>query len=295
MDGLPPGTQRTATLNRCAVLLLCSIVIIGGCSTENTDPIPPQPTIKLYVFDCGKIRLTDTEIFSVSKDETDVRDLITPCYVIEHDNGRLLWDGGLASSTADVAGWQGDRIQLRLDRTLNDQLGDVGLDLSSFDYFAFSHMHSDHVGIANEVDGATLLIQQAEYDHYFADDIEGLGIDTSLYENLRTVNKVFLNGDHDVFGDNRVRIISAPGHTPGHQVLLVDLTTTGPILIAGDLYHFALSRIERRVPTFNFDAEMTLASMDHIEALVKETGATLWIEHELAVFEQLRHAPAYYD
>lgn len=295
MASLHPGTQRTATLNRCAVLLLCSIVIIGGCSMESTDPIPPQPTLKLYVFDCGKIRLTDTEIFSVAKDETDVRVLITPCYVVEHEKGRLLWDGGLASATADVAGWQGNGIQLRLDRTLNEQLGDIGLNLSAFDYFAFSHMHSDHVGIANEVESATLLIQQAEYDHYLADDVEGLGVDQSLYENLRTADKVFLNGDHDVFGDGRVRIISAPGHTPGHQVLLVDLPNSGPILIAGDLYHFAISRRERRIPTFNFDAEMTLTSMDRIEALVKETGAVLWIEHELAVFEQLKHAPAYYD
>ncbi len=234
-------------------------------------------------------------MFSVAKHETEVRDLITPCYVIQHEKGRLLWDGGLASAMADVEGWQGEGIQLRLDRTLKAQLADMDLNMSSFDYFAFSHMHSDHVGIANEVDNATLLIQQPEYDHYLADDVEGLGVDQSLYENLRTADKVFLNGDHDVFGDGRVRIISAPGHTPGHQVLLVDLHNSGPILIAGDLYHFALSRKERRIPTFNFDAEMTLASMDRIEALVKETGAELWIEHELAKFEQLKHAPAYYD
>jgi hypothetical protein len=40
---------------------------------------------------------------------------------------------------------------------------------------------------------------------------------------------------------------------------------------------------------------MTLASMDRVEALVKDTGATLWIEHELALFETLKKAPAYYD
>ena len=274
---------------------LFAVIAIGGCSAEAPSTTAPEATLKLYVFDCGKIRLTDTAMFSVSTEETDVRDLITPCYVIEHAKGRLLWDGGLVSTTAEVDGWHGDGIQFRLDRTLNDRLGDIGLDLGSFDYFAFSHMHSDHVGIANEVEGATLLIQQPEYDHYFAEDLEGLSIDQTLYANLKRVAKIFLNGDHDVFGDGRVQIISAPGHTPGHQVLLVNLDNTGPILIAGDLYHFDLSRRERRVPTFNFDAQMTLASMDRVETLVAETGATLWIEHELAVFEKLRHAPAYYD
>ncbi len=282
-------------MSRYTTPLLFAALVLAGCSPKPAEPPASQAALKLYVFDCGKIRLTDTEMFSVAKHETAVRELITPCYVIQHDQDHLLWDGGLASAMADVEGWQGEGIQLRLDRTLNEQLGDIGLDLGSFEYFAFSHMHSDHVGIANEVENATLLIQQAEYDHYLADDVEGLGVDQSLYENLRNVDKVFLNGDHDVFGDGRVRIISAPGHTPGHQVLLLDLANSGPILIAGDLYHFALSRKERRIPTFNFDADMTLDSMDRVESLVKETGATLWIEHELAVFEQLKHAPAYYD
>jgi hypothetical protein len=49
------------------------------------------------------------------------------------------------------------------------------------------------------------------------------------------------------------------------------------------------------VPTFNVDAEATLESMDRIEAFLVETGAELWIEHELARFEQLTKAPSYYD
>ena len=102
-------------------------------------------------------------------------------------------------------------------------------------------------------------------------------------------------GHYAVFGDGRVQIISTPGHTPGHQALYVDLVNTGPIILSGDLYHFAISRQDRRVPTFNFDRQMTLASMDRIEKLVQETGATLWIEHDLALFETLKKAPTFYD
>ena len=64
---------------------------------------------------------------------------------------------------------------------------------------------------------------------------------------------------------------------------------------SGDLYHFAISRQDRRVPKFNVDRDMTLASMDRVEALVQETGATLWIQHELEFFRQLNTAQAYYD
>lgn len=186
-------------------------------------------------------------------------------------------------------------MRMRLDRTLGEQLADLGLDMSSFDFMAFSHMHFDHVGAANEVEGATLIIQKAEYAAAFANDAVAAGLDPSLYEGLRNADRVMLEGEHDVFEDGRVRIIPAPGHTPGHQVLFIQLDATGPVVLSGDLYHFRFSRENRRVPTFNTDAQMSLESMDRIEALVEETGATLWIEHELAWFEQLRKAPLYYD
>jgi glyoxylase-like metal-dependent hydrolase (beta-lactamase superfamily II) len=104
-----------------------------------------------------------------------------------------------------------------------------------------------------------------------------------------------LDGDHDVFGDGSVRIIYTPGHTPGHQALLVNLSNTGPVILSGDLFHFRANRRLRRAPTFNYDPVMTLESMDRIEALIKETDAALWIEHDKALADTLRKAPEFYD
>jgi len=281
-------------ITRLAVLL-STFLVIGGCRVDVSPEADTESSLKLYVFDCGMLRFGSIESFSVSDEETDIRDLIVPCYVVEHEKGRLLWDGGLPSKTAEVDGWQGEGMLSRLDRTLSEQLGDIGLDMSSFDYAAYSHMHFDHVGVANEVNGATLIIQKNEYDAAFADEVTVPGFDPSLYNNLKDAERILIAGDHDVFADGRVRVISAPGHTPGHQVLFVDLENSGPVVLSGDLYHFAISREDRRVPAFNVDREMTLASMDRVEALVAETGATFWIEHELSSFEQLNKAPAYYD
>ena len=278
-------------MNVSKAVLIGVLILLAGCgapSEGNTGP-------RLYVFDCGMLRFESLEGFSIANDETDVRDVIVPCYVIRHKGKSMLWDGGLPSSVADVAGWQGEGMQARLDRTLAEQLPGIGLDMNSFDYAVYSHAHFDHVGVANEVVGATLIIQQTEYDALFNSDSAIPAVDMTLVESLRDAERVVINGDHDVFGDGRVRIISTPGHTPGHQSLLIELENTGPIILSGDLYHFPISRSDRRVPTFNYDAEETLASMDLMEKLVEETGATLWIEHELALFETLKKAPEYYD
>jgi len=282
-------------MGKYTVILFFAFLVITGCRVDVSTEAETQSAVKLYVFDCGMLRFESIEDFSIADDETDIRDLIVPCYVVEHEKGRLLWDGGLPSKTADVDGWQGEGMLARLDRTFSEQLPAIGLDMSSFDNVAFSHMHFDHVGIANEVSGATLIIQKTEYDAAFADEVTVPGVDPTLYDNLKDAERILIEGDYDVFGDGRVRIISAPGHTPGHQVLFIDLENTGPVVLSGDLYHFAISRQDRRVPGFNVDKDMTLASMDRVEALVEETGAALWIEHELAFFEQLNTAPGYYE
>lgn len=280
---------------RFAGKLCIALLVLSACTAEESPVAAQDAALKLYIFDCGRLRFDSLEGFSIKDQETDIRVLAVPCYVIEHEKGRLLWDGGLPSLTAERDGWQGEGMQLRLDRTLAEQLTELGLDMGSFDYMAFSHMHFDHVGAANEVKGATLLIQKAEYDAAFADPVDVPGFDPSHYDKLEYADRVLLDGDHDVFGDGRVRIIAAPGHTPGHQVLLVELANTGTVVLSGDLYHFALSREQKRVPEFNIDIEQTLESMNRVEALVQETGAQFWIEHELARFERSDKAPSYYD
>ena len=66
-------------------------------------------------------------------------------------------------------------------------------------------------------------------------------------------------------------------------------------MLSGDLYHFRISRTDRRVPVFNVDPEMSLQSMDRVEAFVAEQEAMFWIEHDLALFETLQIAPQYYE
>jgi len=249
---------------------------------------------RLYVFDCGSITLDSLEMFGLREGESDVRELFVPCYLIEHDKGLLLWDGGLPQAIAEADGpVSGEGSVMRYDRWLVDQLADMKIEPVDVTYAAYSHLHFDHAGVANAFAGSNVLMQQAEWDAAFG---EGGGfVDTTLFDGLEGTPVNFINGDHDVFGDGSVKLISAPGHTPGHQVLLVNLENTGKILLSGDLYHTRANRKLQRVPTFNTDAEQTLASMKKVEQLLATTGATLWIEHDKALADTLKKAPEYYD
>lgn len=275
-------------------------IILGAALLGTACQPTPNPTasVKLYAFDCGRLNFDSLEpFFGIPDAESDVRDMIVPCYVIEHEKGRLLWNGGLPSSTKDVGGWQemGGGWRMRLDATLSEQLASIDLTMADFDYAAFSHFHFDHVGTANEIEGATLILQRAQYDTAFADSVTTPGFMPDLYSKLKEAKQIIIDGEHDVFGDGRVRIIAAPGHTHGHQVLYVDLAKTGPVVLSGDLYVLRYGLEHNLLLALDADTTQSKASMARVDKLLKETGATLWIEHELAQFERLRKPPLYHD
>ena len=173
---------------------------------------------------------------------------------------------------------------------------DLGFDMSTLEYAAFSHIHWDHVGASNDVASGTWLVQQGDYDAAHAEgNMSVPAVQPELLTSIKTRPTQVLDGDHDVFGDGAVRIIAAEGHTPGHQVLYVDLAATGPVVLSGDLYHFQYSRANRVVPLFNVDAEQTLRSMEKVEALVTETGADFWLQHDASLFDSQQKAPEFYQ
>ena len=255
---------------------------------------------KLYVFDCGRIRLASVEAFNLKDTDTDVRDLSAPCYVVDHPNGQLLWDAGLPSELAEAEGWvvRPDGLANTLDETLSSQMErmELGFDMGSLEYVAFSHIHWDHVGASNDVTSGTWLVQQGDYDAAHAEgNMSVPAVQPELLVGIKERPTQVLAGDHDVFGDGTVQLIAADGHTPGHQVLFVDLAETGPVVLSGDLYHFQFSRANRVVPLFNVDAERTLQSMDKVEALVDMTGADFWLQHDASLFASQQKAPGFYE
>ena len=265
---------------------------------QNGEAAATDASVQLYFFNCGDFRFPSVANFSIGDDETTVRELVVPCYIINHPRGTLLWDGGLPSAIANISGWQRNPetgVQVRMQQTLQSQLleMDLGFDLTSINLAAFSHIHYNHVGVANELTNAKWLVQRGDYE-VVAKGGTVPGYDPALLAEIKKRPTQLLDGDYDVFGDGKVRLISATGHTPGHQVLYVELADFGPLMLSGDLYHFRLSRDQRRVPMFNVDKNQTLAAMDKVEALVSETGATFWIEHDAALFETLKLAPNFY-
>ena len=104
-----------------------------------------------------------------------------------------------------------------------------------------------------------------------------------------------MEGDRDLFRDGSVVLISTPGHSPGHQCLLVRLPKTGALLLSGDAVHTKANWDSGRVPQRNFNVPQSLAALERMRAVLKEAKAELWIGHEPSEVAQRRYAPASYE
>ncbi len=217
-------------------------------------------------------------------------DIVDTCYLIHHaTQGYLLWDTGVTDVIAGqppgpppTNGAQNWRKPV----TLKAQLDALGVKPSDIKYVAVSHTHPDHIGNVEMFPQSMLLVQKAEYDW-------PLPLGVGRFKPEHPVTK--LEGDHDVFGDGSAMLLSTPGHTPGHQSLLVRLPHTGAVLLSGDAVHFKDNWDKRRVPAGNFDKDKTLASMDRMAAVMAREKAQLWINHDKAQSDTLKHAPGFYD
>jgi glyoxylase-like metal-dependent hydrolase (beta-lactamase superfamily II) len=278
-------------LIRLASLLAALAGLLGlcGCATQPDTADAARGVQRLYVLDCGQGVAGDISRWSPGVNVGRSMAFVDSCYLIRHSEGWMLWDTGIADAVAAMP--DGLRpadpraIHWRRPKTLAAQLQQLGVKPADIRYVAVSHSHPDHIGNVSMFPQSMLLVQKAEYEWPAPSG-------PRFPAGLRVTE---LEGDRDVFGDGSVTILATPGHTPGHQSLLVKLPKTGAVLLSGDAAHFQDNWDHRRVPTINVDADKTRTSMQRLADVMAKEHAQLWINHDQAQRDRQRLAPAFYD
>jgi N-acyl homoserine lactone hydrolase len=244
---------------------------------------------KLYILSCGEGWAPDQSRWSPGVNVGVPMEISDNCYLIHHAQGWFLWDTGITDAVAampDGLKGQNGGPDWKRSKTLAGQLEQLGVKPSDIKGIGISHTHPDHIGNVELFPQTMLYVQKAEYEWPGANG-------APRFNPSHPVTK--LEGDHDVFGDGSVMIISTPGHTPGHQSLLVKLPKTGAVLLSGDVAHFKDNFDNRRVPGFNFNKEQSLASMDRVADILAKEHAQLWINHDKVQSDTQKKAPDFYE
>lgn len=265
--------------------LLLTVALLAVTTTARAGEVD-----RLYVIDCGWAHAVDQSLWSPGVNAGVPIDFSDNCYLIHHTSaGYLLWDTGITDRLAALPG--GQLVQAtgqtwHRTQTLVAALAALAVKPADVRYIAISHVHPDHVGNLDQFPEATVVMQKAEWDY---------GLKLPLKPFNPEHNAQLIEGDKDLFGDGSLTILSTPGHTPGHQSLLVRLKKTGYVILSGDAVHFASNWEHRRVPAFNTDKAQSAVSMEKIARIIADKHAQLWINHDKPASDALRHAPEFYE
>jgi N-acyl homoserine lactone hydrolase len=251
--------------------------------------------VRLYALDCGWLEFKDMRSFSDTGEyDGQTATIAVPCFLIRHPKGTLLWDTGLDPKFVQQSQGAPRGIRGTLEVSLEKQLLQLKLKPTDITQLAFSHLHLDHTGNANLFTSATWILNRTELQ-WASQPTGGGPISPDTFSGYKQAKTQLIDADYDVFGDGTVRILKMPGHTPGHQVLLLTLPKSGKVLLSGDLYHLRRDRQQKLIPLFNTDRAETLASFDRFERIAANTKARVVIQHDPEDFKALPKFPAYLE
>ncbi|MBV9555506.1 MAG: N-acyl homoserine lactonase family protein [Pseudolabrys sp.] len=259
---------------------------IGAAALAAVATPASAADMSLTRLDCGTPQAPTAvnERFSDTYSLGDLKlQFVYSCYLIKHDGDYLLWDTGHAMTAPNVAPKE----------SVVDQLAKLNVKPEQIKYVGISHYHADHTGQVASFPGATLLIGAREWDAITAPN-PAQGVNYKPFEHwAKGEGKLeALALDKDVFGDGSVIVLRTPGHTPGHQSLLVKLPQTGNVIIVGDAVHFRENWDAEGVPAFNYDRAQTVASLERLKAIAANLKATVIIQHDKRDIDKLPAFPA---
>lgn len=247
-------------------------------------------TVQLFAFHCGGL-VADM----ASYDPFDPRvgtEIYSPnfFYLVRHPRGNVLFDTGIRSDfLADAEAVNTMTVEFLPEHHTDALLATVGLQPTDVDQVVMSHLHWDHSGALQLFPHATVHVNERELEFAFSPPVyQAVYYDRRDFDHDLQWNSI--KGEHDVFGDERVVIFPTPGHTPGHQILLVR-TGGGAILLLSDAA-FEIDKMRKRVlPTIIWNPDEIIASWDRLEELEREHEAELICAHELEFRTKVRLAP----
>jgi glyoxylase-like metal-dependent hydrolase (beta-lactamase superfamily II) len=259
--------------------------------------------MRLYAFHCGSERGPMAAFDPFDADPGATIEIPYFFFLIQHPHGNVLFDTGahpsLATNPRERLGDAADdwEIVMRPEDGIVDRLATLGLRPENVSLVIQSHLHYDHAGGIEFFPHAPVLIHSDELPFALDPPIYQAGVYARADFAMPRVRWQEVDGEHDVFGDGKLVIFPTPGHTKGHQSLLVRLEDR-PVMLLSDAAYLVEKMRARALPAGSmvWSSEEMVASWERIEVMEREFGAELIPTHDLSYRSRTRLAPeAWYD
>ena len=248
-------------------------------------------TARIFAFTCGRVTGAANGFL---EGETGSLTVPVPAYLIEHEQGRVVFDTGLnVALRQDKARLLGPtdkdwEIDFPEGLDIASHLARLGLKPSDIRYVVNSHLHYDHCGGNGFFPDATLIIHAREWRAAHRPNTQAAGIYNPLdFDHMKSVREI--DSELDLFGDGSVVVFPTTGHTPGHQSMRVK-TAERTIILAADCCYLKRTLDTGHLPASRYNTEQMQASLALLRRLRGE-GAYIVFGHDTEFWETVPKAP----
>ncbi|MFC2044641.1 N-acyl homoserine lactonase family protein [Chloroflexota bacterium] len=217
------------------------------------------------------------------------------CFLVRADEGNILVDCGGHPEDVETRMAKGARLNVKSEDHLPHRLKEVGLSMDDINMVILTHSSWDHCGYVNDLLGAEVVFQWEEYRFCF--DTPPYAFQKVAMTKKRIdspqVKWKLVHGDQILMPG--ITLLFTPGHTPGHQSVLVELPNYGPVIITGDCADLQEDFKKERLPN-NDDPRQAFYSIRKLNVLSKVLKAPLLTTHDLDFYRrEMRKVPEMYN
>jgi len=266
---------------------------------------------RIYVFSSGALTIGKGVLWNMAPMDPPVQ-IPVGFFVVKHPRGNILFDTGNNDKIITDPGYWGPMFTAikpvnTPDVAIDTQLRKIGLTPDDIKYVVVSHMHLDHGGNVAKFPKANLIIQKDELEAAFfpPPGFAGPYIPGDAFvlrgqtgdANASRMNIIQLNGDMDIFGDGSVVVKRWVGHTPGSQMMTVNLKHTGKVILTGDNVYYR-EQVQKNIPpnvVFAYDPANIIRAYEWIRYIMSTEKADFFSAHDPDAFKAMKKAPEYYD
>lgn len=253
--------------------------------------------MKMHAISGGRLRMRKS-IYLPDAEKAETIELPVSAYLIRHGQGNVLFDSGCHPSVAEnaEARW-GAMAKLMTPiappgDNVVDNLRCIGVGSDDVDLVVCSHLHPDHCGCNAFFRKATVICHADELAAARSPSAVPAGYLPIEWDQPMPFQEI--EGQHDVFGDERIVLIPVPGHTPGTLSALVNLDRSGSFLLASDSVSLRVMLERDVMPKNTWNIDLALASLAEIKR-IEARGATVLCGHDDAQWATLKKGADAYE
>jgi len=246
----------------------------------------------LYVLHCGSILADKGSVLTYRVDVGKKVEIPVCAYLIKTEEGNILFDTGVDHDDFACLTSMGKELKVKEEDSLLTRLREVEVSPGEINFVFQSHLHWDHSGLLKYFPKANIIIQRQEYDYAINLPPFAENFYRCPYYNSPNLNWQIIDGDESLMPG--ITAIFTPGHTPGHQSLMVDLPESGTLILSGDCA-YTNENLEREIIPGNFvNPFQALHSLKKLKTLARITNGRILFSHSMEQLGTIKKSHEFY-